>query len=48
VEDEVITVSFRVPKKLIDKLDIIRMRYRMNRNEVFRQALIEYIAKYGD
>lgn len=48
MRDEVVSVSFRVPKKLIDKLDIIRMKYRMSRSEVFRQALIEYIAKYGD
>jgi len=43
-----VVVTFKVKKELLDKIDALAFKLRMNRSELIRTAIIEYLQKHED
>jgi len=43
-----VVVTFKVSRELLDKIDSLAFKLRMNRSELIRTAIIEYLQKHED
>jgi len=43
-----VVVTFKVSRELLDKIDSLAFRLKMNRSELIRTAIIEYLQKHED